>query len=309
MRPPVLQIAALFARVPASGSALPPPRLQLFGRQGTNKTRDGRAFTVDYTVLVTTFRADGVKLPIDINHATEIKGPKGEEAEPIGWIVDLVVEDGRLFGLTQWTDKDRAARACRSYAYVSPAFFHDADGRVTRLKSAALVASPALANQPALASAQTARTKDTGGSASVLCAALGIGAAAGEAEILTAIEALKARIVPREVHEKAVVTLATVNAELCRLQARMRAAETERLISEAIASGKAPASMADLYRSWCASEEGLANLRSLLATTPAGFYPARRSERQEEALGEEERQVALTLGLTEAEFLAAKRLH
>lgn len=54
--------------------------------------RDGRAWTLtDPDAVVAAFRANGADLPVDFEHATQVKGEKGEAALAIGWIKDLAI--------------------------------------------------------------------------------------------------------------------------------------------------------------------------------------------------------------------------
>ncbi|MDD1795110.1 phage protease [Enterovibrio sp. ZSDZ42] len=57
--------------------------------------RDGRSWVNDDpNAIVAAFAANGAGLPIDIEHATEIKGKAGEPAPAVGWIKALQAREG-----------------------------------------------------------------------------------------------------------------------------------------------------------------------------------------------------------------------
>ena len=130
----------------------PPKRIMLFAKGGEVETRDGRTFLIDLARLAARFAADGVKIPIDVNHATEILAPKGERADPVGWIAGIDVEGTAMFGAVEWIDPAGAPALLKAYPYVSPAF-PSRDAAALWLTSLAPVSSPALGNQPAHAAA------------------------------------------------------------------------------------------------------------------------------------------------------------
>jgi phage I-like protein len=56
--------------------------------------RSGRRFQLPREAaeaVVAAFRTNGADLPVDLEHSTEIKGPKGEAAPAVGWIKELRV--------------------------------------------------------------------------------------------------------------------------------------------------------------------------------------------------------------------------
>lgn len=250
-------LQTVFLSVQAADAAQPAPaRLQLVDRPGAVATRDGRHLTIDYATVLRHFRADGLKLPVDINHATEIKAPQGEEAEAIGWIVDLAVEGERLMAAVRWRDRERARKAVRHDPYVSPAFLKDAQGVVSRLKSAALVASPALAGQPALAGAGHAAGAQGGG--------------CGPDPALLALQAL----------------------------------DGPQLVTHAIATGRLPMEKREEFLAVCGMPGQVAHVRAMLAAAPAGVHARPAAGLSPDPAGE--RAVAEAMGLTYAQFCAAK---
>ncbi len=121
--------------------------------------RDGRRWVFDDPERVAAASLDGSdpdlssakkEIPIDWEHATEIKAPQGEPAPAAGWITALEVRgsssQGALWGRVEWTERGREAVASREYRYLSPVFLHEKEpgGRIVRLLSAGLTNSPNL---------------------------------------------------------------------------------------------------------------------------------------------------------------------
>lgn len=250
------------------GSDAAPDWVQLFPAGPAIETRDGRAYRLDdAAALVATFDKDAIDLPVDVNHSTEIRAPKGEEAEPVGWIKQLEVRSGLLFARVDWLDKGKALLAAKAYRYVSPAFWHDKAGQVTRLKSLALVASPALPSMPALAAATDIETPEN--SMKTIAVALGLAEGADEAACLAAVTTLKSGTVDKAVHDQTIATLQTTQAQLATLQGDNRKAKVDALIEGALTAKKVLPAQKDHYVGLCATDDGLAQVERLLAVTPA----------------------------------------
>lgn len=136
----------------ADQAAAAPEWIQIFPAGPEIVARDGRRWTLpDPAVLVTALAANGADLPVDLEHAAEIKAPKGEPAPAQGWVKEIAVRgDGTTWARVDWLDEGAAQVTSRRYRYVSPAFRHTKDGQITRVTSLALVTQPAL-HIPALA--------------------------------------------------------------------------------------------------------------------------------------------------------------
>ena len=83
-------------------------------------------------------------LPIDYDHATDFAAPSGRPAPAAGWIREIEVRDGALWGRVEWTSHGRAAVVTHEYRYISPVFEYSQDGEVQRLLRAALTNNPNL---------------------------------------------------------------------------------------------------------------------------------------------------------------------
>jgi phage I-like protein len=109
--------------------------------------RDGRAWVNDRPqAILAAFDKRAMPLPLDWEHATELRATQGEPAPAAGWIDRLEVRTGgALWGHVDWTPRGRAAVVSREYRFLSPVFlFERASMRILELTSAALTNRPAL---------------------------------------------------------------------------------------------------------------------------------------------------------------------
>lgn len=108
---------------------------------------DGRKFLLSSPAdLIAAFAADPIPIPLDYEHATEIKAPEGERAPAAGWIEELEERDGgAVWARIDWTPAGAEAVKTKEYRFVSPAFHVDKKTReITKLVSAGLTNTPAL---------------------------------------------------------------------------------------------------------------------------------------------------------------------
>lgn len=248
----------------------PPKRVMLFSAGGTIRTRDGRSYRIDLAKLAARFAADGVKIPVDINHATEILAPQGKRADPVGWITSVEIEGSALLGAIEWIDPAGANALLRAYPYVSPAF-PAPKGEAEWLKSVALVSSPALGNQPALAAADPDQTQET--PMKTVFAALGLTETASEAECLAAVTNLKTKADPattvaKGIYDEAVAKLAAATTELDGIKATTRKDKVDAVIEGALKAKKILPAQRAHYTALCATDDGLAAVEALLAASP-----------------------------------------
>lgn len=266
---------ASLAAVPAGPAA--PSRVTVFPQVGPIETRDGRRYRIDAATLVARFKADGLKLPIDLNHASEIRAPKGEAVDVIGWVTGLAADGAQLVADVEWVEPAKAAETIRRHPYVSPAFLHTEAGEATWLKSVALVPSPALAGQVALASAGST-LEETRPMKSVL-ALLGLQETASETAALAALQALQAKIVDpatvvaKSVHDETLAKLTATTTELTAIKAAAGKAEIEALLEQALKDKKIVPAQREHYAALCATA-GIASVKSLLAASPALLGPS-----------------------------------
>jgi len=117
-----------------------PPGRDIQGRDGRRWVND------DPAGIVTAFRADGVAIPLDYDHATESAASQGAGAPAAGWIEDLQTRaDGSIWGRIAWTAKARAMVEAKEYRFISPAFLYNrVTAAIRKLTSAALTHHPNL---------------------------------------------------------------------------------------------------------------------------------------------------------------------
>lgn len=92
-------------------------------------------------------------IKIDYNHASEGGAASADAGIAAGWINNVFVRDGAVWGKVEWTEKAAAHIAAREYRFISPTFQYRKDTRdITMITGAGLVNDPAL-YMTALASA------------------------------------------------------------------------------------------------------------------------------------------------------------
>ncbi|WP_325893019.1 phage protease [Grimontia sp. NTOU-MAR1] len=255
--------------------------------------------------------------PWDIEHATHIKGPLGEEAPAYGWVEEYDVRDGAIWGRVAFNREGVDIITERKYRYYSPAFLHDAQGNVTAIESVGFTNKPNLTELPALNRQQ--QEQETMTLPVTLATALALDTAtATEADALSAIETLKSdkqlalnradnpdlkKYVPMETHQ-----LALNRAEAAEGQLKAQQdAETEAVIDEAIAEGKiAPANKA-AFLSMCRTDrEGfdrfLASAPKVVSDESRHTQPPKNKTN----LDEHELAICRKLHITQEQYLAAK---
>lgn len=262
---------ALAAALPVDGQV--PEWVTIFPKSGEITTRDDRRFTIDAEALISRFRADGVDLPVDINHSTHHASLSGARADAVGWIVDLRIEDGALQGKIDWLDEGRSLLQSRAYKFVSPDFFHTKDRKATWLRSLALVTAPAIGNQQALAAASSMEPSIMKN----LAAALGVLADASEEAL---VAALAAGFVEKRVHDETLSQLNAATTELAQIKAAERQARVDALLEGALKEKKMLPAERDHYASLCATDAGLESVKALLAARVAAL-PASSLDKKE----------------------------
>ena len=121
---------------------------------GTFSGRDGRGpwhCSPSDVIARTREYQGGVDIPVDYDHQLEHAAGNGRPAPAAGWISELEERDDGVWGRVEWTDRAREHLAAREYRYLSPVFYHDPDGEVLLLESAALTNVPNLTGLKALA--------------------------------------------------------------------------------------------------------------------------------------------------------------
>jgi len=306
---------------------------------------DGREFAnTDPAAIVVAFDETPVDLPIDWEHASELKAPDGDQAPAAGWISEMEVRDGAVWGKVSWTPSGQESLASRAYRYLSPAFIRNKAGKVLKIVSAALTNQPALDMLPALA--REGSNQDPSQEKTMdpkLLALLGLVADATPEAILAAVtkmktESLAAANLTAETAKKvadAEAALATARstppldkfvprADFDIALARAKTLEDEKVTSAkkahddaaaaevdaALKAGKIVPASKDFYVSTCATVEGLAKFRDFVKTAPVIGDPSKLEGVKppttgDPAASDEALAIAKRCGVTKERYLEA----
>lgn len=281
--------------------------------------RDGRKWVLpNPEAVVAVFRDSGADLPIDFEHATEIKGPKGEAAPAVGWIKDLEVRNGAIWAQVEWNEADRQAIASKGYRYVSPVFtFAKATGDILRMLSAGLTNQP---NLKLAALNHEGAPEETAMNAAIL-KALGLKSDASETDVLVAINAMQSdhvtalnnatipdpgKFVPKADHDLALNRISKFEkAEKATEEVAINTA-----VDAAIEAGKVAPASRDYHIAACKQDGGLERFQTMVEASPeiAGKSDLDKNgpAKNKTQLSDEEVAVCKQLGLTEKEFAEAK---
>ena len=128
-------------------------------------------------------------LPIDVEHSTQVCGPKGQPAPAVGWITDMEARDTGLWGKVTWNQDGASLLKDRAYKYISPVFSAaTATGAITRMVSAGLTNNP---NLDLVALNHVNTKQETPEMDKAVLEALDLNSDATAADVVVAIAALK----------------------------------------------------------------------------------------------------------------------
>lgn len=290
---------------------LTPPGPQISGR-------DGRIWTLTDPEAVAQAYDPRKQPQIDIEHSSQIKSPKGEPAPAVGWIEEIAVRDGALWGRVAWTTDGALAVTSRAYRYLSPAFAYNAVTKdILRIVSAGLTNNPNL-DMAALNRTSDQSSQETDTMDKAVLEALGLNADATAAQAVVAIEKLKGekavalnasqhpdpeKFVPNADYQLAMNRVAELDA---RDKARVEA-EVVATVDAAVAAGKVAPSSKDYHLASCRAEGGLERFKAMIASAPviAGSVD-KPVDTNAAKVTEEELAVCRQLGITPEAFLKSK---
>ncbi|WP_082731139.1 MULTISPECIES: phage protease [unclassified Sphingomonas] len=303
-----------------------------FGRDGRGpyELRD-QAHARD-VIAATLAAAGSIDLMIDYDHAA----PKGVSAPAAGWIKQLHAQDDGIWADVEWTPAATAALQAREYRYISPWFTHDKAGKITRINNAALVNIPNF--ELAAVAAAAPGDIDTMDIKAIL-SALGLAEDATQATAIAAIDALKgaktalsatasALGLAADADASAIATAAATaksarpdpaqfvpKASYDALAAQVKDINDERAtaaVDAAIEKGKVAPSM----RQWAldyVGDKGLAAFAGYVELAPVLLQPGAAAagkgpiDPKSDTLTSEEEAVASQMGLTNEQFLKARK--
>lgn len=335
--------SSIAARVLTDAGGPAPGRIQLFpmgefsardGRPGTLKGVKAKAWTLtfdDAAAVIARWRQRETPLVVDYEHQTINAAENGKPAPAAGWIESLEAGADGLYATVKWTDAARAFIQADEYRYISPVFSFDPEtGAVLELKSAALTNYPALDGMDAV----TARAEDDPPMKKETLEALrlffGLAADADEDAALAALKAQgqplaamlttaketapdPAQYVPAAMLAAAQEKNAALAAKVKELEGNGALAALTAEIDAALADGRLPKACEawakatakinpEAIKSYIASAVSVAALTS---TQTGGTPPAGTPHTA--ALTDEERYACAQLGMSETEFLEAKK--
>ncbi|ATA26591.1 peptidase [Brenneria goodwinii] len=285
------------------------PAGQFTGRDGRSWVNSNPANVIDASFVYP-------KLPIDKEHATELKGPKGDDAPAVGWIDTLRLrDDGSIDARIEWNNDGEALIRGKNYLYYSPAFYFTADGQVTSLSSVGLTNKPNL-DLPALNSENTDMTIPV-----QLVTVLGLSATASVDDAVKAIQQIKTseqvalnraenpdltKFIPVETHQLALNRATEAEGKL-KAQAEN---EAEALVDLAIKEGKVAPANKEMYLATCRSEEGRKQFTEFVKVAPviASGDQAKKPNptKTNQELTDVELATCRAMGISKEQFLAAK---
>lgn len=277
------------------------------------------------------------RMVVDYEHQTLKAEELGEAAPASGWIdrASLRYEPGvGILGAIDWTPRAAQMIAGGEYAYLSPVFLYSPDdGEVLLLRHVALTNAPALdLPQVALrAEADTDFSTEEEPPMTLLqqlLASLGLAKETSEADVVTAVAALKAKAdqvdglnakvaalssqAPDPSKFVGVETMAALQAEVAALTSQINGDKVTQVVEAALTAGK----LLPAQKDWALSlgKANLAALTEYVEKTPAiAALGGMQTDGKDlgkgvtAALSAEELKVAAQLGLTAEQFAAGKQ--
>lgn len=292
----------------ADGLPLAPEWVQLIPA-GSFSGRDGRGpYLLDGAAVLAAFERGGIDLPIDYEHQTLSATDKAGPVPAAGWIKQLEVREGSLWGRVEWTEKAAHLIAQREYRFLSPVFRHDKAGRIVVLEGAGLTHYPNLDLEP------VAHQKGEPMDLKPIIEALGAPADADVAQLAAHAKTLKEAAsrqpdprewVPMSQHQ-------AVAQELAALQKQVAKEKAEAAVRAAMSAGKLAPAMQVWAQTYAEKDpEGFAEWVKaapvILPTDQAAHRVAANAGTAGDILTEEDRIACQLLGMSEADFAAHKK--
>jgi phage I-like protein len=128
-------------------NAAAPEMIEIIPQGSTLTGRDGRSWLNDRPGdVIKAFKDNKAFIPIDCEHSSEHKAPKGEPAPAFGWVENLFLNpQGAMWGSVRWTPSGKTMVENREYRYISPVFLYQTETRrIARIVSVGLTNRPNL---------------------------------------------------------------------------------------------------------------------------------------------------------------------
>lgn len=324
---PQFTATANLSELPISSGAVPPARIMLIPPGSVVTGRDGRSWNnADPAAIIRFFHERGLKIPIDCEHATEIKAPRGDEAPAMGWGTGLIAAgDGSIWMNTEWTPRGREMLINREYSYYSPCIIFDsATMNIAGIKSVGLTNTPNF-RIPAL----NREHNTTKGVTPVmendqLLAALGLPAgttfaaalnhiAKMKGELATALNAAQSppldRFVPKADYDLALNRATAAEGKLKAVDEKILETAINAEIDAALKAGKITPATKEYHVAQCRQDGGLERFKEFVAAAPsvaeASNLDGKNLNDAATALNAEEKNICRALGISEEDYKKA----
>lgn len=270
-------------------------------------------------LVLSTFTGRGIDLVIDWEHATQHRAPVGEAAPASGWIKQLEIREGALWGNVAWTPAADAQITTRQYRFLSPVFdYIESTGQIVRLVSAGLTNTPNFTMTALNQEGQPQEFTSVKYPAALLTL-FGLTETATEDQVIAAATSLKqtaqaanaeksdiTRFMPRADYDLVVVRATNAEQQLATLKKVEHDKAVDAEIQGALTAGKITPATADYHRAACSEQGGLERFREFVKSAPTVADQSGLSGRQPEiiatALNAEQRAVCAQLGIDPVEF-------
>lgn len=284
--------------------------------------RDGRAWNNHNPQgILDAFAAQNMDLPVDLEHATELKAPNGEPAPAAGWIKGLENRGGAIWGRVEWNPIGRDLVGSKQYRYLSPVILYLKDsGLIAGLTSVALTNRPNL-NLQALNHQTGSEAPKENPMLRALLAALALPDDATQDQTLAKIAALHTdlatatnraenpsltKFVPRSDYDAALARASNAEQALKTIEQEKLDGAIETAINKALAEGKITPATADYHKAQCRQEGGLERFAEFCQAAPAIGDPSgldgKKPPAEGKSLNSEERTICDRLGISEDEY-------
>ena len=315
------QIIAIALNITDAADAAVPDWVQMTPGASDIKGRDGRVWKLNSPdKVVEAFQANGADLPIDYEHASEIRAKEGKPAPAVGWIKELANQDGAIWARVQWTAEGQRSIAAGEYRYISPVFtFKKTTREIIQMLSAGLTNQPnlklAALNNKQGQSQENAMDK-------AITGALSLPESASETDVLSAINKLKEdkdkalnsaqtpdpeQFVPRADYDLAQNKI----SEFEKAKAGQLEVAINTAVDAAIEAGKIAPASRDYHISSCKAAGGLDAFNTMVEGAPNLVAPAKLGDPKDKAqngakLSDEEAAVCQAMGIDPVAFAKSK---
>ena len=279
--------------------------------------RDGREWiNSDPNAIIDYCRRLERDIPIDVEHSSEHKAPKGDPAPAMGWIKPetLLIRNGEIWGEAEWNTEGQHLVDDKSYRYLSPVILYaPKSGIIVGITSVGLTNQPNF-RLPAL-NHQQGETPEEETMWKALLAALGLPESATEADAIAKVTGIKselsqalnraetpdlAKFVPRADYDAAKEKAENAEQQLSDLKKQQLEDEIDLAINQALEDGKITPATKEYHVAQCRQEGGLDRFKEYCKTAPKiaddSGLGKKTPDDKKTALNAEEQQIADMFG-------------